>query len=347
MDVLLPETVTNKTTIRAWYVSRTRLLELLNNIDDLPYQVSRALADSGNGFSAGILANFLGPHVLKLVAANNIPTLHQLALQGKLQQGSHFIYQGHFYGKGLGADAKGNDARLTEDVSYLLPGKKLLVEFSKNGLTTETGRTRLSGSVNLFAFCSVTEIESEIVRAVPYIIGDLVEPLESGIDFPFQHMLKLNPKEIDQLKNVDFEWNPSPIQFAKLEHIPEADVKQLLCTLLSEAEPPKDWGGEECDLFSSNLCVRGTRCVGSFLLKGPSKFHEMTLADCGKNGDQIYRLFNTPADVYVLQHCHKVSPAVRKTLEAYALAQHSRPCRYVIIDGYDTCRILRTNGMLN
>lgn len=72
----------------------------------------------------------------------------------------------------------------------------------------------------------------------------------------------------------------------------------------------------------------------------------MTMADCGKNGDQIYRLFNTPADVFVVQHCHRITPAVRKTVEAFALSNYSRTCRFTLIDGYDTARILHTNGML-
>jgi hypothetical protein len=123
-------------------------------------------------------------------------------------------------------------------------------------------------------------------------------------------------------------------------------VKELFCYLLGEAAVPKDWGGEECDIFSSNLSVDGKRYSAAFLLKGPAKFHEMTMADCGKNGDPIYRLFNTPADVFVVQHCHKITPAVRKTVEAYALSQYARTSRYTLIDGYDTARILHSNGIL-
>ena len=337
--------MTDETTIRAWYVSGPRIMELFRS-SNLPPNLVSALASPGNGFHAGLLANHLGPHILARVREQKISSFHQLALEGKLTQGSRFIYQGHFFGKGFGADSKTEDVSLYEDVTAILPGKKLVIEFSKNGLTTATAKSRLGGSVNLFAFCAVTEIDEYQVRAVPYVIGDLVEPLEDGIDFPFQHALRLDLNQVDQFKNVDFQWNPSKGEFAKLEHIPEVKVKSLLCQLFSEAETPKDWGGEECDLFTSNLRVDVSKYVGAFLLKGPSKFHEMTPADCGKNGDQIYRLFNTPADVYVLQHCHKVSPAVRKTVEAYAIAQYQRPCRYMIIDGYDTCRILKANGLL-
>lgn len=122
-------------------------------------------------------------------------------------------------------------------------------------------------------------------------------------------------------------------------------MKELLCHLLDEPSVPKDWGGEESDLFSSNVRVNERRQTAAFLLKGPAAFHPMTMKDCGVNGDQIYRLFNIPADVYVLQHCHTVGTAVRKTMEAYALARvFSQPCRFMIMDGYATANLLRANG---
>ena len=84
--------------------------------------------------------------------------------------------------------------------------------------------------------------------------------------------------------------------------------------------------------------LEGERVTAAFLLKGPSKFHEMKITDLGKNGDQIVRLFQEPADFLILQHCHPVGTAVRHTMKAFAMS-HQR--RYVVIDGYDTLRILR------
>jgi len=153
-------------------------------------------------------------------------------------------------------------------------------------------------------------------------------------------------KSQSRVKSLRVEAGVMREQFDQLKRVPEKVVKELFCRLLSEFEPAKDWGGEEADVFSSNLTVDGQRRSAAFLLKGPSKFHEMKLTDCGKNGDQIVRLYNTPADVFVLQHCHKVSPAVRKTMEAFALSNYSQSRQYLIIDGYDTARILRHHGLL-
>jgi hypothetical protein len=109
---------------------------------------------------------------------------------------------------------------------------------------------------------------------------------------------------------------------------------------------PKDWGGESSDLFSSRVVLGGRRISTAFLLKGPAKFHPMTPADLGKNGDQIGRLFSEPADLLVLQHCHEVTVAVRKQMRAYA-QQMGNPRRFCIIDGYDTLRILKAYEKLD
>jgi|CXWL01.1.fsa_nt_gi hypothetical protein len=337
--------MTDNASIRAWYASTQRLLELLD-VTLLPPQILYALQSPNPAASKVILANLLGPQLLAFLRKEQIHPFYRLVAQDRLTPGVRFTYQGHFYGKGFGVANRTPLVSLSENVNEILPGKKLLIEFSKSGLITDTAYTRLSGSTNLFAFCSVTEVEDELVRAVPYLIGDLVERTSFGIDLRLADNLSLPVQNIDQFKNVDFQWSPSKTEFNRLRDIPERQVKELFCSLLSEADVPNDWGGEETDVYSSNLTVEGKRCSAAFLLKGPAKFHEMTLADCGKNGDQIYRLFNTPADVFVLQHCHKVTPAVRKTMEAFALSQYSRSCMYAIIDGYDTARILHSHGIL-
>lgn len=335
----------NQTFIRAWYASVTRLMELLE-FDKLPPNIQAALLSPDTAPSKAILANVMGKELVSHLRENQIHHFYRIVAENRLKPGIRFSYQGHFYGKGFGSSNRTPSVSLSENINEILPGKKLLIEFSKSGLVTDTAYSRLSGSTNLFAFCTVTEITENYVKAVPYIIGDLIEGTGSAIDLKLSDNIRLHAQNIDQFENINFRWNPTPKKFKELKNISEQKVKELLCKLLSEVEVPKDWGGEESDIFSSNLSIEGKRLTAAFLLKGPSKFHEMTLADCGKNGDQIYRLFNTSADVYILQHCHKVSPAVRKTMEAFALTQYSHNCKYIIIDGYDTARILHSNNMI-
>jgi integrase/recombinase XerD len=187
-------------------------------------------------------------------------------------------------------------------------------------------------------------MDSETIRAVPYVIGDLVDD-SLRMPSPFSPTLELQPDEIAQFAGMDQTWLPSNAEFKTQAQIPEKAVKELICELLGNHDVPRDWGGEECDVFSVNVLVGGKRKTGAFLLKGPAKFHPMTPKDCGKNGDQIYRLFNIAADVYIVQHCHYIGAAVRKTAEAFALARSfSAPCRYVSMDGAATARLLRAHG---
>ena len=66
-----------------------------------------------------------------------------------------------------------------------------------------------------------------------------------------------------------------------MRSIPEEQIKQAITNLLSEPTK-KDWGGESDDHFSANVTVRGRRRTAAFLLKGPSRFADMTLDMCGK-----------------------------------------------------------------
>jgi hypothetical protein len=332
--------------LMAFYLSRDRVLSLVNT-ERLPPQVLHALQGKDVPMASGILSNAVGRYLLDAIASGGIRTLQQLAVEDAIRPGTPFIYNGHFYGKGFGYAHKKLGLTLTEKLDGPMEGTKLVLEFSKNGLVNDTAYTRMAGSTRLFAFAYIADITADTIRAIPYAIGDLVGS-QSSMSLPFASTLELQPNDIEQFAGMDRTWMPSKTEFARLADIPEQKVKELICRLLGEHDIPKDWGGEESDLFSDRLLVAGERQTGAFLLKGPAKFHPMTPRDLGKNGDQIYRLFNIPAQVYVIQHCHNIGAAVRKTVEAYALHRSfSSPCHYVIMDGISTAQLLRANGLFD
>jgi hypothetical protein len=110
-----------------------------------------------------------------------------------------------------------------------------------------------------------------------------------------------------------------------------------------------DWAGERLDLYTSNLRLFGRRAAGAFLLKGPGVGrHEMRLDDLGKRADQLQRLFEVPADIYVVQYVGPISEAVIKDLSERVELARSRG-REVVgcpIDGQDTARLLRAFGSI-
>lgn len=328
----------------SFYLSRDRVLSLLRG-QRLPVNMALALRGHDVWMASAILSNELGAYVMQAIASGAIKSLDQLERDGQLMEGASFIHYGPVLGKGFSEANKTPLLNLTGKLDYGLEGKKLVIDFSKKGLINDTAFSRMKGLTKLFIFGYVTRIDESSIHAVPFVIGDLITTAPS-FPVPIISTLELRPKDIEQLSNIDGSWIPSAAESRLLKHVPEETIKKLICNLLEETEVPSDWGGEESDVLSGNLIVRGQRQLGAFLLKGPARFHEMKPSDLGKNADQLYRLFNIPAQVYVIQHCHKIGAAVRKQAVALAFMQNiTAPCQVCFIDGVTTAQLLHANGM--
>ena len=118
------------------------------------------------------------------------------------------------------------------------------------------------------------------------------------------------PEDIAEFSKMrDVEVGSADEWMTAMGAVPEPVVKEAIATLLSEPTK-KDWGGESDDHFSANVSVQGRRRTAAFLLKGPSKFRELTLDMCGKRADQIHRMVDSGADVCVVQHAHLIGTIV-------------------------------------
>ncbi|MGA2972610.1 MAG: hypothetical protein ABSE39_08325 [Candidatus Bathyarchaeia archaeon] len=122
----------------------------------------------------------------------------------------------------------------------------------------------------------------------------------------------------------------------------EEKIKQSLAAIVGEEFIQKDWGGEKSDLFTSRLRLRGRRCLAAFMLKGRGTPRKLTIADCGKNGDQILRLVEEPADLFIVQHIREIDSSVVDLLERLVAEKSMgrKKLFYCVIDGVDTARIL-------
>lgn len=122
----------------------------------------------------------------------------------------------------------------------------------------------------------------------------------------------------------------------------ESEVKSLLKDILGEKGKFQDWGGETGDLYSIRMKLFGKRRAVVFGLKGRGTSGPLTPKKMGKNGDQIGRLFRTPADVFLVQYNEQIDPSVIEQMEAFATAQSAREGSTVyhgVIDGQDTQRL--------
>lgn len=123
----------------------------------------------------------------------------------------------------------------------------------------------------------------------------------------------------------------------------EDEIQRLLERILGEPFHKKDWGGELNDLYSANVTINGLRMPTAFLLKGHGlRKTEMQISDCGKNGDQIVRLFASPAYVFVIQFVGRVSEAVICDLQGKVAEKRGsgKPAWFLVLDGQETARLV-------
>ncbi len=126
--------------------------------------------------------------------------------------------------------------------------------------------------------------------------------------------------------------------------IAETRFKAGIAKILGEGGRFKDWGGERNDLYTSRVRVSGRRYPAAFAFKGPGTKGILTPARMGKNGDQIQRLFKTPASIFIVQYWGQVAESVIEQMEEFAKAKSAGNGIVVffgVIDGDDSNRLLK------
>jgi len=123
--------------------------------------------------------------------------------------------------------------------------------------------------------------------------------------------------------------------------LPEAVVKKGIVKLLGEELDPKDWGGESNDIFTTRVTINGKRKRAAFALKGPATTGPLVPGKMGKNGDQIQRLFGSPAQVFFVQYEEEIKESVVYLMAQLAMAKAltEREVYYGVIDMTDTYRL--------
>ncbi|MFJ5989297.1 hypothetical protein [Lentzea sp. NPDC092896] len=231
--------------------------------------------------------------------------------------------------------------------AVLEPGEPVHVTgtFNAARVASASAPGGLAGRRRVYLIGTVTGLGAQRVELRPVFIGvrSFVEddPAAGGR----APGARIYPSDIGQFSGVDF---ASPFAAAESEavlRVSEDTVKHAFARVIGESYVPKDWGGERSDLYTSRVFAHGRQMSAAWLFKGPGHPRAMDVKALGKNGDQIDRLFTEPAELLVLQHCHQIKPSVVGMMDAYA-HDVRRPRSYMIIDGADTGRILRSLGLL-
>jgi len=178
---------------------------------------------------------------------------------------------------------------------------------------------------------------------------NLREEMKGGFNLILKQLKVTRPSIIGDVE-ISVEGIDS---FSKVKNIPRSTVRETMSSedfiqttfekILSEPWHKKDWGGESCDMYTSNLWIDRKRFRAAFLLKGSGTKGKLTIAKCGKNGDQIQKLFKCPADIFVIQHISEIDETVIEEArqKTRAIRLENPIARFCVIDGLDTQRLIK------
>jgi hypothetical protein len=208
----------------------------------------------------------------------------------------------------------------------------------------------LSGRKSLFLYGIFEQISVDSILVTPLLVGRIAPDLmfdykywKWGARWPIAP--RIHAEQIDAFSDIKNSEKVTTGQLDLLKDIPESRIKDYFADIIREPFIPLDWGGERSDLYTSKIYFDGKPRSAAFAFKGPAKFKPLHPADLGKRGDQLIRLFDEPADIIFLQHCHKIETTVIKQMQGLASdPNHQR--LFCVIDGAETIRILRTYGKL-
>ncbi|HVB12153.1 MAG TPA: hypothetical protein VNE86_03395 [Nitrososphaerales archaeon] len=131
--------------------------------------------------------------------------------------------------------------------------------------------------------------------------------------------------------------SPKPIK----EAVFKRGFKQIIC----EGGKFQDWGGEGNDLLTTRFALKkGKRISAAFGFKGRGTKGVLYPKKMGKRGDQIARLFKTPAQAFLVQYWAQIDESVLEALATQAKMKsyyEGKIIYYGIIDGQDTARLLK------
>jgi hypothetical protein len=162
---------------------------------------------------------------------------------------------------------------------------------------------------------------------------------------------RIHVEDIDNFAKVR-NVNPNTVaRFLQNGYLDQSEdaIQMALESILGVAFHKKDWGGESNDLYTANVRLNGLRTPTAFLLKGNGlKTRTMEVKHCGKNGDQVMRLFQGPAALFVIQFVGNISEALIHHAEGEVarLKLAGREAYFVILDGQDTARLMHAYGKL-
>lgn len=192
-------------------------------------------------------------------------------------------------------------------------------------------------------------LETKLLTHIEALMKIRDNDLKKYTDLPPQSRLYI--QEIDSFRKVR-DINPEMVKhYLKNGYldIAEDSIQIFLEQILNVSFHRRDWGGEINDLYTANVEINGNKTATAFFLKGKGlKKQELQIGDCGKNGDQLLRLFDSPAQLFVVQFVGNVSDNVIRDVENKVdlMRAKGKSAYFCIMNGQDTAMLLHAYGKL-
>ncbi len=333
-------------TIDAYFINKRLIFNILDDIARAKLEMNlKKASNMMEPFKKVYTNQCYIDGAISYIVNKKVEPLDKILLDNKryIKKGRLIYIESDFYFKDLSkAYNKTKKGKLTYAKYHIKVErfKDLLIfgHYNPEHITCNSAFDRLSGHKTRFMFAYVEGFINGSLQLNPIIIGDRILSNKSFLNV--RNDGRIMPEEINEFEDLE-KFDIRVVDINEMKKYSEKDLKKWIAEIIGEKFIQKDWGGEKSDLFTTNLHIKKQRIRAAFLLKGPSKFHPMSIKDLGKQGDQIVRLFDEPADIYILQHCHFIKSEVEKMMSAFA-SRFYDVSYYCIINGIDTFRILKS-----
>jgi hypothetical protein len=155
-------------------------------------------------------------------------------------------------------------------------------------------------------------------------------------------MVSIKQLTIDDIDSFDKVHEVKVLSAVEIP-IDEKHFKEGLKKIIGEEGVFQDWGGEPNDLYSTRVLLDGKRISTAFGLKGKGTSGPLVPKKMGKRGDQLQRLFASPADLFLVQYWYQIDESIINQMKSLAIARswsEKKIIYYGIIDGQDSKRLI-------
>jgi hypothetical protein len=143
--------------------------------------------------------------------------------------------------------------------------------------------------------------------------------------------------EIESFSPVRTQDPPSKIG----KPLREKKLKNAFAKIIGEKGSFKDWGGEKSDLYTTKLRWKGRKVAAAIAFKGKATKGKLVPKKMGTNGDQINRLFQEPAQIFLVVYWGQIESSIISQMQAFAIGNALKGGKvyYGVVDGSDLARL--------